>query len=132
MLTQAEADALIAMEKRFIQLLPDTLRPGKNQTFELSGYPDTKERFFLDLWRGSIKLTKYRFQNRGRKVVILVRLELNVAPHTNPDGTRIGGTHLHLIVRDMKISGQFPCLQINSGMFRVYVRHSTISVNSAT
>lgn len=96
MLTQAEADALIAMEKHFIQLLPVTLRPGKNQSFELNGFPDAKERFLLDLWRGSIKLTKYRFQNRGRKVVVLVRLELNAAPHTNPDGTRIGGTPLHV------------------------------------
>lgn len=97
------------MEKHFVELLPVTLRPGKNQTLELVGYPDSRERFFLDLWRGSIKLTKYRFQNRGRKVVVLVRFELNAAPHTNPDGTRIGGTHLH-VYREGYEQGRLPAV----------------------
>ena len=62
MITQTEADSLIAMEKRFVELLPVTLRPGKNQTLELVGYPDSRERFVLDLWRGVSSLRNIDFK----------------------------------------------------------------------
>jgi hypothetical protein len=71
-----------------------SLRPGINQTHELVG-ADPRERFLLDLWRGTVKLSKYRFQTRGRQVIVLVRLCLKGAPHTNPDGVKLAGTHLH-------------------------------------
>lgn len=29
-------------------------------------------------------------------MIVLVRLDINGAPHTNPDGQRLGGTHLHI------------------------------------
>jgi hypothetical protein len=35
-------------------------------------------------------------QNRGRQVVLLVRLDLGGPPHRNPDGKEIGAPHLHL------------------------------------
>ena len=95
MLTQTEADALIAMTKTFVSPVTISLRPGVNETHELVG-ADPRERFLLDLWRGTIRLSKYRFQTRGRQVIVLVRLDLNGAPHTNPDGNKIGGTHLHV------------------------------------
>jgi Family of unknown function (DUF6978) len=95
MLTQTEADALIAMDKSFVNPVTVNVRPGINQTHELIG-ADPKERFLLDLWRGTIRLSKYRFQTRGRQVIVLVRLDLNGAPHTNPDGSKIGGTHVHV------------------------------------
>ena len=50
----------------------------------------------LDVWRGTLRLTKLRFQNRVRTIVVLVRLDVDGAPHTNPDGERLSGTHLHL------------------------------------
>jgi len=31
-----------------------------------------------------------------RTVVVLVRLDVDGAPHTNPDGELLSGTHLHL------------------------------------
>jgi hypothetical protein len=95
MLTQAEADSLIAMRKRFLTQVTISFPSGTDQTHELIG-DDVRERFFLDLWRGTIRLTKLKFQNRGRKVIILVRLDINGSPHTNPDGTRIEGSHLHV------------------------------------
>ncbi len=95
-LTQAEADALIAMEKR---------RADKNQW----NYPafgehvtiplvstDGREAFLLDLHRARINLTKGTYQNRSRQVVVLVRLDFGGAPHRNPDGEEIGSPHLHL------------------------------------
>lgn len=111
MLTQAEADSLIAMRKRFLQPTSIVLSPGKNETLELVGDPDPKERFFLDLWRSGIKLTKYRFQNRGKRVIVLVRLDLDGAPHTNPDGTRIPGTHLHLYREGFEDRWAYPVTQ---------------------
>jgi len=95
MLTQAEADTLIAMDKRFAQSKTITLLPGSDQTHELIGSAD-RERFLLDLWRGTLRLTKLKYQTRGRKAIVLVRLDIDGAPHTNPDGQRLGGTHVHV------------------------------------
>jgi len=94
MLIQAEADTLIAMKKSFVTPVTVSLPPGTDQNHELIG-EDNREKFLLDLWRGTIRLSKLRFQNRGRKVIVLVRLDINSSPHTNPDGTGIAGTHLH-------------------------------------
>jgi hypothetical protein len=95
-LTQAEADALIAMEKH---------RANEDQTdFPMSGQsvvlplqsPDRREQFLLDLSRGRIDLLKVKMQNRGRQVVVLVRLDLGGAPHRNPDGEEVASPHLHV------------------------------------
>jgi hypothetical protein len=95
MLTQAEADALIAMRKSFASPMMISLPPGADQTHELIG-TDERERFLLDLWRGTIHFPKLKFQTRARRIIVLVRLDIDGAPHTNPDGARLGGTHLHL------------------------------------
>lgn len=50
----------------------------------------------LDLSRGRIDLLKIKMQNRGRQVVVLVRLDLGGAPHRNPDGEEISVPHLHV------------------------------------
>ena len=94
-LTQAEADALLAMEKRRTDTTgweyPDF--GGKVAVPLIS--VDRREQFFLDLYRARIDLRKKTFQNRGRQVVILARLDFG-APHRNPDGEEIGSPHLHL------------------------------------
>lgn len=95
MLTQVEADILIAMPKTFLRPPTILIPPGIDETHELVG-DDRRERFLLDLWRGTIRLTKLKLQTRARKVVVLVRLDVDGAPHTNPDGTQIGRSHLHL------------------------------------
>jgi hypothetical protein len=94
-LTQAEADALITMSKTFADTTPISLPPGVDETRGVIG-ADPKERFLLDMWRGTIRLSKLRFQMRGRQIIVLVRLCIDGAPHTNPDGERLGGSHLHL------------------------------------
>jgi hypothetical protein len=94
-LSQAEADALIAMPKE----------PASEGTYD---YPhagnlsiplvsaDRRENFYLDIWRSGIVLGKGRYQNRARNVVILVRLDFAGAPHRNPDGTELPCPHLHI------------------------------------
>lgn len=94
MLTQTEADALIAMRKRFETPRTITMPPGLDETHSLIG-DDPRERFHLDLWRGTLRLSKLKFQTRGRQIIVLLRVDIGGAPHTNPDGQHIGGTHVH-------------------------------------
>jgi hypothetical protein len=96
MLTQAETDQFMQMAKHFVRPPASvTIPPGIDETHELASLDD-RERFLLDIWRGTIRLTKLKFQNRVRTVIVLVRLDIDGAPHTNPDGQRLPGTHLHL------------------------------------
>lgn len=95
-LTQAEADALIAMEKhRTNEGLYDFPWKGGNLILSLQS-PDKREEFFLDISRSRIDLLKGKFQNRARQVVVLVRLDFGGAPHRNPDGEEVGCPHIHL------------------------------------
>ena len=57
---------------------------------------DKKEAFILDVSRSHIDLSKGKYQNRGRQVVVLIRLDFGGAPHRNPDSTEISCPHLHL------------------------------------
>lgn len=96
MLTQAEADQLMQMTKHFVRPPGSvSIPPGADDTYELADSTD-REKFLLDVWRGTLRLTKLKFQNRAQAVVILARLDVDGAPHTNPDGQRLSGTHLHL------------------------------------
>lgn len=95
-LTQAEADALIAMEKRRVtDERVDFPMGGQSVVLPLQS-TDRREQFLLDLSRGRIDLLKVKMQNRGRQVVVLVRLDLGGAPHRNPDDTEIAAPHLHV------------------------------------
>ena len=73
---QAEADALIAMEKQCVEnklwLFPE---PGGRLAIALAS-PDRRENFTLDITRAQIKLTKATYQNRARQAIILMRLDL--------------------------------------------------------
>jgi hypothetical protein len=95
-LTQAEADALIAIEKhRVNEDRSDFPMGGQSLALPLQS-PDKREHFLLDLSRGRIDLLKVTMQNRGRQVVVLVRLDLGGAPHRNPDDEEIPAPHLHV------------------------------------
>ena len=94
-ITQTEADALIEMEKRFVDST-DWIFPaaGERIALELTSV-DRRENFMLDVTRAQIKLTKATYQNRARQAIILMRLDLDGPPHRNPDGTEIPCPHLH-------------------------------------
>lgn len=95
-LSQAEANALIAMEKqRADENRNDFPVVGQSLTLPLHSF-DKREQFLLDLNRGRIDLLKVKMQNRGRQVVVLIRLDLGGAPHRNPDGEEITAPHLHI------------------------------------
>ena len=97
-LTQAEADALLALGKCKID-------------DRMWGFPyfggkiiiplesrDGREQFLLDLHRGKIDLAKTSYQNRARRVAVLARLDIGGPPHRNPDGEEIPCPHLHRYV----------------------------------
>lgn len=95
-ITQEEADALIKMNKcrendvRYSY--PDI---GGSLRIPLVS-EDKKENFMLDISRGRIEVTKVKFQNRARQVIVLIRLDLGGAPHRNPDGVEIPCPHIHI------------------------------------
>lgn len=107
MLTQVEADTLLAVRKWFPDGIVLSLRPGRNEVYELESDAPA-ERFVLDTWRASIRLSKIRFQNRARSSIILARLDLGGAPHTNPDGERIECPHLHIFREGFEDKWAFP------------------------
>lgn len=95
LLTQQEADDLLALEKHFFgegrfdfPALGGSLRIPLHSS-------DQREEFSLDITRGKVLLTKHTFQTRARKVVALARLDLDGPPHRNPDGKEIDCPHLH-------------------------------------
>ena len=94
-LTQIEADALRTMEKFYVGKehfsFPDL---GGRIAVPLFSH-DNKEEFILDVLRSHIAL-KHTLQNRARKTVILVRLDIGGAPHRNPDGEEVPCPHIHL------------------------------------
>ncbi|MYD30543.1 MAG: hypothetical protein F4X01_02865 [Nitrospira sp. SB0661_bin_20] len=95
-LTQAEADALMALEKRRVDATEwNYPNFGERVTVPLVSI-DGREAFLLDLRRTRINLKKGTYQNRGRQVVVLARLDFGSPPHRNPDGEEIGSPHLHL------------------------------------
>ena len=96
LLTQKEADALLAMEKHSIT--DDRFEfPSLGGALRISLYSsDRREEFNLDVTRGRILLEKHTFQTRARKAVILARLDVAGPPHRNPDGEEIDCPHLHL------------------------------------
>jgi hypothetical protein len=64
---QAEAEALINMEKRFLDEEDWTFpSAGERIALQLTSI-DKRENFTLDVTRGQIKLTKATFQNRARQ-----------------------------------------------------------------
>lgn len=95
-LTQQEADSLLALAKFRISeerhQFPD---PGGKLTIEIVS-EDKYESFYLDVNRSSVSLSKITYQNRARKIIILARLDVDGAPHRNPDDTEIPCPHLHL------------------------------------
>ena len=96
LLTQYEADALLALEKQYVGNERFSY-PALGGTLRLPLYSlDKREEFSLDITRSRVLLEKNTFQTRGRKTVVLARLDLGGAPHRNPDGEEILCPHLHL------------------------------------
>jgi hypothetical protein len=95
-LTQAEADALLLLEKHRLDETEHEF-PGLGGAVRVPlQSPDRRESFTLDVTISQINFAKGTYQNRARGVVILARLDFNGPPHRNPDDEDIPCPHLHL------------------------------------
>jgi len=95
MLTQAEANALIEMEKRLEErAVLKFPAPGDKESWQASSV-DGRERFLMDVNRGRLCLIKCTYQERSRLTEILIRLDVGGPPHRNPDGAVVKGAHIH-------------------------------------
>lgn len=130
-LTQDDGDLLVATEKICIEngLYNFPNMGGKLQIPLFS--QDGKERFVLNVVRGSIDITKITNLMRVRTNILLVRLDLGrSAFHRNPDGKEIRGPHVHFYREgyDLKYAWELPIsgfsgsedLQISFEEFRAY------------
>ena len=50
----------------------------------------------MDISRSRVDISKTTYQNRARKTIILLRLDIGSAPHKNPDGEEISSPHIHI------------------------------------
>jgi len=94
-LTQLEADKLIRMSKYHQNEQIRYTYPSVGEITISLLSKDEKEEFLLTIWKGKIGL-KSKHQTRVRKTIVLIRLDLYGAPHRNPDGIEVPGTHIHL------------------------------------
>lgn len=108
-LTQAEADALIACEKH-------VEHPNKRYAFQKQSVklvipllsPTHRENFTLDISRHHINILKGKYQNRVRGNIPLVRLDFGNKPHRNPDNEKISCPHLHLYREGYDLRWAYP------------------------
>lgn len=96
LLTQAEFTYLLAMEKLAAENVtykyPDL---GGTGTLPLDSV-GREERFAVDIGRSHIKVSKVSCHKRVRASIGMLRVDLNGAPHRNPDGAEVPCPHIHL------------------------------------
>ena len=85
-LSKNEIEYLLSLEKNYVEsqkfIFPSL---GGKITVPLIS-DDKSEDFILDISRSRVDIIKNTFQNRVRKTIILLRLDINSSPHRNPDG----------------------------------------------
>jgi hypothetical protein len=101
-LTRAEADALLQIPKEFIESAPLEFPNSQALRYERElRSMDRREQFLFDFEQGNRNRARLKYQTRGRKVLILARLELNGPAHRNPPnspyrpGARLPCPHFH-------------------------------------
>lgn len=99
-MTNEEFDKLLNLTKYFTQDNIQLPYVGEANIFDVAAY-QSNEKFFLDVDRRSRIELKIKIQTRYAITKIpLVRIDINSAPHRNPDGTKTSRNHIH-IYRDM-------------------------------
>lgn len=117
-LTQKEADRLIAMLKS--TLCQEIAFPSRNSKTEFDVQGDTKQDIFtIKIFRSKIKHNKYTFGARIKKDgILLLELHINPGnPHSNPDGTKIVGSHWYVYREGYDRKFAFPATNINDDDF---------------
>ena len=86
-------------EKRFYE--KSSSFPNQNEFTKIQGIGlISNQDYVMDINRKRCTLNKITYQNRVLINVNLLRLDIDNKPHTNPDGKKISGTHLHVYRED--------------------------------
>ncbi|PJM76797.1 DUF6978 family protein [Bifidobacterium felsineum] len=95
-LSQADAERLIDEIKKTFEREFTMPAPGEhNREFRVKGVGGTE--YTIAPYQGKRDPSKHSVSARtSRNNIQLMRLCVNGAPHTNPDGTVTSGTHLHV------------------------------------
>lgn len=94
-LSQSEFDYLMNQEKRFEDESTILLGPAPLQWSKKIQSTSTKDTFSLDFYRGTFRLEKYTYNHRFKQTTVLMRFD-SYGEHSNPDGERISGHHVHI------------------------------------
>lgn len=100
-LTQEEADELLQMLKKCIDMSVELPTCGYRKDYEAVAVVQKNERFIISVNRKNSMTDKVSYLARYKKDnTILMRLDVApTSPHVNPEllgGDKITGTHLHL------------------------------------
>lgn len=124
-LSQEEADRLRLIPKEFESATPIDITRVEEGLVLPAISSDQKEKFLIDIWQASIKLSKWRYQERTHKIIPLLRLELDASPHLNRNITiedqnrvmqnygwpfvpRLDGNHVHVYIEGYSDRWAFP------------------------
>jgi hypothetical protein len=124
-LNQSEADALRLMPKLFdsspqidLYTIDEPLRLPATSL-------DGSERFLIDIDRCLVKLSKWKYQERAKRVIPLMRIDIDGPGHPNPFITdeerrklettlgwpflqKLGNTHIHIYIEGYQAKWAFP------------------------
>ncbi|WPX08072.1 DUF6978 family protein [Anaerocellum danielii] len=97
MIEQALADYLIRTEKIILEKKINFPIVNTSLTLNVICVDNNSEKILIDINRkGTLKLTRCTYHKRYQTNITLIRLDIDTKPHRNPDGTKVGPTHIHI------------------------------------
>jgi hypothetical protein len=104
-MTDSEAESLIADLKRLVSMDKNLQLPKQG---EKGNYPTESsyksDKFTVFIYRGSKEMGKITYHAMDNATnTPLLRLDVNAQEHTNPDGEKISGSHLHIFKEGYEI-----------------------------
>lgn len=117
-LTQDEAKELLEMLKNTLTAHINFPSKGESVEFDVQG-KTKKDLFTIKICRGNINFTKYDTGARIKKNnILLLELHINTTKvHSNPDGSKIIGSHWHVYTEEYGRRFAFPAENIESDKF---------------
>jgi len=94
-ITQNEFELLMSLKKSFTRSEEIEIGPAPLKWTREVNSLESHDTFLIDYNRGKIQLLKYTLNKRYKQTVCLIRLD-TIGRHTNPDGEKFDGPHIHL------------------------------------
>jgi len=117
-LSQEDADFLTEIKKEFIDKSPIVLTDHFNFERDIQSL-NGKDVFVLTFYQGRIDLKKVTYNKRHSSGITLRRLDLTDGQHTNPDGQKIVGPHVHIYKENFGDSFAYPITNSKLGFTNI-------------